>query len=615
MGKFVKRECGRWNISSCFALPLRSVGVLATAVSFLVFLLFAVVPVTAQETGIEVRTQDPGVKVYVDGNYRGVTVPTAFGFNFIRITGLAVGPHTIRCEAANFQPFEQQVNVEEGKVLPVNVKFERPHVQGQSIQQESGTLVMQTGTIIVHSTPTYAYCLLDGKNQETTDAQYSQVPVGRHKIEVFFDRADPKKDLSVEVTVQAASTLNVTADFINHEITTDAKYSVTFRSRPAGAILSIDGDAVGRVPQTVKLLNGVHSIEMSLPGYESYRATYVAKSNDFVMVALKEATYEIDLESKPEGASVFVERHGQKELHLGSTPCVYRTHSGVYRFRFKKDGYEDGLQTVTTRPDTAKYTTQATLKGIVWLTFTKDTQWPNTNSQIQVEGKSLGLPPIRETRIIVNGDKLLISSAGYNYSVPVVGGHHYDFLVHSPLKMLPLIPEHNSTNSESLSGFEPIPSRPALLSETKSAKVKHSLFSSGGTMAWAYPIEISALSGFLIDILKEGSQPGGPTGAGMATFSIVGGLVGAVISALPIWLPTNENVPDEANIKQNRTRLAQWQREVDTVNHHNEAVIAAANVGVRERNAKIEKENTKLEAINSKEHRPTVSWKDVTSSN
>lgn len=190
-----------------------------------ILLILTLSNVFAYENGIEVRTEAPGVKVYLDGKYIDVT-KEIFGMNILRIENIEPGYHELKCQLKGFETYKSSITVKETEVATHLVKFVQTEIKTRSLDASSGEQVKSTGTIIVKSKPSRAQVSLDAVAMGVSDIVFEQVPVGDRKIEVYFDKTKSDQKLSISLDVGKNDTITVIADFYSHSIS----QSVTNRS-------------------------------------------------------------------------------------------------------------------------------------------------------------------------------------------------------------------------------------------------------------------------------------------------------------------------------------------------------------------------------------------------
>jgi hypothetical protein len=72
------------------------------AMLFLAFFYIAAFPAFSLDTGIEIQSTLPGVKVFVDGVQKGITSAVPFGSNSILRVPAAPGTYSLQFEYSNY---------------------------------------------------------------------------------------------------------------------------------------------------------------------------------------------------------------------------------------------------------------------------------------------------------------------------------------------------------------------------------------------------------------------------------------------------------------------------------------------------------------------------------
>lgn len=259
-------------------------------ISFWVMICALGIPLEADaaKNALEVRTESPGVKVFFDGVFKGET-EFQLVFNMIVIEDITPGPHTLKCELEGFEPYTTTVNVPADKAIVHEVSFTATSIKVEQIGEEGGQIVKAKGVIVVKSKPTRAIAQIDNSKQGKTDLVFRDVPVGKHKLEVFFDKTKPGQYLTTSLSVGDGSEITVFADFLNSTITVDAQYYLSVVSDPPGEVF-IDGKKVGPCPVVdLELDSGRYEIEIRKAGYTSYKETIQLDSDTLIQSTLEKA--------------------------------------------------------------------------------------------------------------------------------------------------------------------------------------------------------------------------------------------------------------------------------------------------------------------------------------
>jgi hypothetical protein len=336
----------------------------------------------ADDTGIQVRTEKPGVKIYIDDVFKGETAKGIGGMIY-RIVDLSPGKHTLRCEYPGMKPLvDPTIVITDGQYLPYEVKFETPQIQTSSSSVETGKQQAETGTLKVNSKPFPANIELDGTRVATTNKTLSQVAVGRHHVRVYFDN---DAQLAIDVELAADQTVTITADFTATppRIWTDAKYAVSFISDPPGA-LTVDGKAVGDLPKTLSLQNGPHTATIIRDGYRTWERQIDVSGITLLKAALEKIDYRIQVSSTPAGSEVQVDG-----LAAGATPVSVSVSRGKHDVRVSRDHYTTwiGSVTVSTKEQ------ESVSASLAQTEFRLDVTVDPPGALVTVDGRAVGAGP------------------------------------------------------------------------------------------------------------------------------------------------------------------------------------------------------------------------------
>ncbi len=120
---------------------------------------------------------------------------------------------------------------------------------------------------------------------------------------------------------------------------------VTFAGLPEGAVIEIDGEAAGRAPfQGQPLAAGDHRVRITTERYLPETRTIAVTGRTIdqtVEFALQPAWAEVNIDSKPSGATVFVDDDA-----IGSTPLSAEILRGERGLRLQAAGYADLVRTL-----------------------------------------------------------------------------------------------------------------------------------------------------------------------------------------------------------------------------------------------------------------------------
>jgi hypothetical protein len=108
---------------------------------------------------LDVKSENINANIFVDGKEQG-TAPSI-------IKNVLVGSHSVELRAAGYKPFQQTVNITEGKMETVNA----------ALQEED-----KTATLKITSSPSYVSVSIDDNFAGTTPVTKNDLPLGRKTV-------------------------------------------------------------------------------------------------------------------------------------------------------------------------------------------------------------------------------------------------------------------------------------------------------------------------------------------------------------------------------------------------------------------------------------------------
>lgn len=251
------------------------------------------------DNGLEVRTEKPGVKVYLDDVYLGKT-KSLLSLNVYRITNIKPGLHDLRCETDGFEDYVARINIPENKIIPHDVTLIVLPPVTKKRDGSGGVQTMSTGVIIVKSYPTGASVWYNKKPlKETTDFDLTDAPIGMQEITVYFRN---QSQLKIQFELNADDTITVFADFEKQKISIDVKYLLNIKSSPVGDVY-INGNYMGNTKKLIqkKLNSDSYTVKITRDGYYPFEKRVQLQGNIFLNPTLKVkpkyTTLSIDKES------------------------------------------------------------------------------------------------------------------------------------------------------------------------------------------------------------------------------------------------------------------------------------------------------------------------------
>ena len=252
----------------------------------------------------------------------GFPPPVSFGQKMLVVPG----DFTVHASRAGYQPLEQRIEV-----------------ASNGFQSFSFELEELPGRVKIIADPDVPVRVLVGEVETETDADnIISVERGTQQLRIETDRY-LAETLEFEVAgFGELQELNISLQ--------PAWANVQLESIPAGAEVLVDGEAVGVTPLNAEILQGQHSIELSLPGFKTARTDELLVAGTSVVldtVKLEPNDGTLLLESKPKGATVTVDG-----TFKGSTPVTLVLTSGVaHQLHLSAPGYISARKTVKLRAD------------------------------------------------------------------------------------------------------------------------------------------------------------------------------------------------------------------------------------------------------------------------
>lgn len=241
------------------------------------------------DTGYILIDSDPGDgQVIMDGMYRGntpVMVP-------VSVTGIP--SHTIVVSKRGFFPFSQTVNTPRaGQTVTILAVLERSTA---------------TGTLTVTTSPPGALVTVDSGMGQEAPWTYTDLSAGSHVVQAFLSGYQPYLTLA---NVPPGGVTRVDVTLV--PLTRTGILQVS--SSPGGADIYIDGFYSGYTAATIgNLAAGSHYVQLRLAGYREWSGIVevpedgVARISVQLEVAVAPTTGDVVIESKPPGASVYLDQ-------------------------------------------------------------------------------------------------------------------------------------------------------------------------------------------------------------------------------------------------------------------------------------------------------------------
>lgn len=181
-----------------------------------------------------------------------------------RWTGnLATGTYKIECKMASHETALTTKEITNG-------------MNGQTISLNAPRPIY--GSLNIESSPDFCDIYLDGKKVGQTPKSIAELLIGRHEVKI--SKAN-YADYTEKVTITKGETKTVNA-------TLSSTATVRFTCNAAGAMLYVDGKALGSASGSYALTYGSHSLRATAEGYDDYTSSFtVSPSNTACAISMK----------------------------------------------------------------------------------------------------------------------------------------------------------------------------------------------------------------------------------------------------------------------------------------------------------------------------------------
>jgi hypothetical protein len=378
-------------------------------IAALVFALPAAAQIGGDQGYFSISSSPTGASVTFDGSFKGTTPVT------VAVYTSSTPQHTVSLSLAGYQPWMQTINENPGagETIPIHADLIFIPVTEPTTLIGGGK-----GYYAISSVPSGASVYFDNTFRGTTPLTVEVASTGTpgHTIRMTLPGYQDW-DASYPGNPAEGQTIQVTA-----YLTPVTQYgSISVDSNPDRATAILDGGSSQLTPCTFSsVLPGVHTIQVSLSGYQPYstttsvsagKSTYVFAS----LTALAPTTGTIYATSLPQGASVYVDGkyYGPApQLATGLTP-------GFHEVRLALSGFEDwvgqvqvfaGQTTTVSQTLPASPTTRPTTAPG---TGTLSVSSSPSGAQVFVDNAYMGITPISLSPISAGSHAVLLKLTGY----------------------------------------------------------------------------------------------------------------------------------------------------------------------------------------------------------
>ena len=285
---------------------------------------------------LEVRTDLPGVDVYLDGQFVGKTV-TFENVNILSISGKNPGKYVLLCTHAGYKDDKRNVNIPAEGSERVIVNLLQRDIKSVPLTQDvKGALVKDTGVLIVRSRPTGASVILNDIELLTkTDARVDELNAGKYNIKCVFGT----KELRGNFVLAPQDTVRVMVDFFDNTIEFDLRYRVTLATDPESKVY-MNGKVLGTGTQTLNLKKGRYAFRFEASGYKVLDKEIEISSSDLFIYELQKIIPGT-LEVSAEKSSIYIGSRliGYEKVNTDLEP-------GTYTVTAKLSNHDDASSTV-----------------------------------------------------------------------------------------------------------------------------------------------------------------------------------------------------------------------------------------------------------------------------
>jgi TolB-like protein len=272
---------------------------------------------------LSITSELPNAEVYLNGKFIGVTSSR----QPLVLNDLLEGIYQLKLIRGGYYDWEGQIKV--------MAKMER------SVEVE---LIAKPGSMNIYSEPSGAKIYLDNAFVGETPISLKKVAEGEHEIRL------------VKLNYKIWTSKVVVRSFKPTDVKTTLEVSpgiLTVNSEPVGADVYVKGKFIAKTPHTLgNITPGEVVVRVEKEGFYEWTTSALIEPNDHKVldIVLKEKVGNINVNSMPEGASVYlVNRNGDEKL-IGQTPVLnYTTSIGDYNVRLEKEAYFNEVKFITVK--------------------------------------------------------------------------------------------------------------------------------------------------------------------------------------------------------------------------------------------------------------------------
>lgn len=354
-------------------------------------------PIGGEKGYFSVSSSPSGASVSFDGINQGTSPVT------IEVSSTGTPGHTISVSMPGYQSWSQyySTNPPAGSTVYVNAVL---------------SPMYQNGNIQVMSSPSGAYAVLDnGQNSLVTPGTFSSVAVGWHNVRVTKSGYQP---YSIDIQVNSAGTTPVSANLVP----ISQQGSISVSSTPSGAGLYIDTIYQGETNKVVgNLAAGTHTVTLRKSGYQTWSQQQTVYSGQTTYVNAQLTPYsspltgDLEVQSSPSGAVVYLDGNYQGSTSPGSPLDVTGLTPGTHALLLKKSGYQDYSTTTNIRSgQTTVVSANLIPSGQVSSTASVQISSDPGGADVLINNAYVGITPLTAQNVQPGSSTITISLPGYN---------------------------------------------------------------------------------------------------------------------------------------------------------------------------------------------------------
>ncbi|NJF26148.1 PEGA domain-containing protein, partial [Thermococcus sp. Bubb.Bath] len=259
---------------------------------------------------LTINSTPEGASIYIDGVYKGKTPLNV---------NLMPGDHSLELTLENYTNVTKQITLSPGQNLTITI-----------------SLTPKFGYLTVYSKPSGAEVYVDGHAIGTTPLTGYAISTGEHTIKLS---KDGYHDYTETVLINPGETKEVHATLV------EKKGTLHISSIPEGASVYIDGNYMGKTPQTLQVLPGTHIVTIAMEDYQNYTTTITVGAGESKTISptLQPVFGYLSLTTEPSSAKVYIDGS-----YVGETPLdMYKLHTGSHTLKIIKEGYQNYTKIVS----------------------------------------------------------------------------------------------------------------------------------------------------------------------------------------------------------------------------------------------------------------------------